>query len=81
MKTIKILTFILLSAIAIPLHAQDSAPSLTGRAGGESAGAVEATLSVDLVNQYIWRGMDLGDVSMQPTLGIEWRGLTQCQSP
>jgi len=76
MKTIKILTFILLSAIAIPLHAQDSAPSLTGRAGGESAGAVEATLSVDLVNQYIWRGMDLGDVSMQPTLGIEWKGLS-----
>ena len=76
MKTIKILTFILLSAIAIPLHAQDSAPSLTGRVEGESAGSVEATLSVVLVNQYIWRGQYLGDVSLQPTLGISWKGLS-----
>ena len=37
---------------------------------------VEATLGVDLVNQYIWRGQDLGDVSLQPTLGISWKGLS-----
>ena len=37
---------------------------------------VEATLGVDLVNQYIWRGQDLSDVSLQPTLGISWKGLS-----
>ena len=37
---------------------------------------VSANLGVDLVNQYIWRGQDLGDVSMQPTLGVEWKGLS-----
>lgn len=36
---------------------------------------VSATLGVDLVNQYIWRGIHLGDISLQPTLGIEYRGL------
>ena len=37
---------------------------------------VEANLGLDLVNQYIWRGQDLGNVSLQPTLGIEWKGLS-----
>ena len=87
MKTKYYLLLSLLSSLSIttfPLHAQDSAPSLkfpspTGEgsgvrpAGGES---VEAILSVDLVNQYIWRGQDLGDVSLQPTLGVEWKGLS-----
>ena len=37
---------------------------------------VSANLGVDLVNQYIWRGQDLGDMSLQPTLGVEWKGLS-----
>jgi len=37
---------------------------------------VETTLEADLVNQYIWRGQKLGNVSVQPTLGIEWKGLS-----
>jgi hypothetical protein len=37
---------------------------------------VEGTIgSTDVVNQYIWRGQDLGDVSCQPTLGIAYKGL------
>ncbi len=36
---------------------------------------VETTISSDLVSQYIWRGQDLGNVSIQPTLGIRWKGL------
>ena len=36
---------------------------------------IETTLSTDIVSQYIWRGMDLGSVSLQPTLGIGWKGL------
>lgn len=34
---------------------------------------VEGTISTDVVNQYIWRGQDLGDVSIQPTLGIAYK--------
>ena len=37
---------------------------------------VSTNLSADIVNQYIWRGQDLGDVSLQPTLGVEWKGLS-----
>ena len=37
---------------------------------------VETTVAADFVNQYIWRGQDLGDVSVQPTLGIAWKGLS-----
>lgn len=37
---------------------------------------VEGTLSADVVSQYIWRGQELGDVSIQPTLGIAWKGLS-----
>ena len=37
---------------------------------------VEATISSDFVNQYIWRGQDLGDVSVQPTLGIAYKGFS-----
>jgi len=36
----------------------------------------ETTVSADVVNQYIWRGQDLGDVSLQPTLGISYKGLS-----
>lgn len=37
---------------------------------------VQATLSADFVSQYIWRGMELGQVSIQPTLGLEWQGVS-----
>lgn len=37
---------------------------------------VETTVSADVVNQYIWRGQDLGNVSLQPTLGIAYKGLS-----
>ena len=37
---------------------------------------VTTTLSADVVSQYIWRGQDLGNVSLQPTLGIGWKGLS-----
>jgi hypothetical protein len=37
---------------------------------------VETTVSADIVNQYIWRGQDLGNVALQPTLGIGYKGLS-----
>ena len=37
---------------------------------------VETTIGADVVNQYIWRGQDLGNVSLQPTLGVSYKGLS-----
>ena len=49
------------------------------RATGMSATAqdeVETTVAADVVSQYVWRGQDLGNVSLQPTLGIGYKGLS-----
>lgn len=37
---------------------------------------VETTIGADIVSQYIWRGQELGDVSLQPTLDIAYKGLS-----
>lgn len=37
---------------------------------------VETTIAADFVNQYIWRGQKCGEVSIQPTLGIGYKGLS-----
>ena len=37
---------------------------------------VETTIIGDVVSSYIWRGQDLGHVSLQPTLGIGYKGLS-----
>ena len=37
---------------------------------------VEGTIATDVVNQYIWRGQDVGDVSVQPTLGVAYKGVS-----
>lgn len=36
----------------------------------------EANVGLDLVSGYIWRGQDLGNVSVQPALGISWKGFS-----
>ena len=36
----------------------------------------EIKIGTDIVNQYIWRGQKLGDVSLQPTLGVEYKGFS-----
>ena len=50
-----------MAALAMPMTAQDK---------------VEATVQADLVSNYIWRGQHLGDISVQPTLGIAYKGLS-----
>lgn len=37
---------------------------------------LETTIGSDIVSQYIWRGQDLGHVSLQPTLGVSYKGLS-----
>ena len=48
--------------------------SLTVKAQAEDD--FEVTVSADLVSNYIWRGQDLGGVSVQPTFGIGYKGLS-----
>lgn len=38
--------------------------------------SVQVTLEADFVSLYIWRGQDLGHVSVQPTLGVSYKGLS-----
>ena len=60
MKKILIITAILFVA-AVTAKAQDT---------------LETTIGTDLVSQYVWRGQDLGGVSVQPTLGLGYKGLS-----
>lgn len=49
---------------------------LMGAASTEAQEKVETTISSDFVNEYIWRGQKLGDVAVQPTLGVNYKGLS-----
>ena len=60
MKKILIITAFLFTA-AVTAKAQDT---------------LETTIGTDLVSQYVWRGQDLGGVSVQPTLGLGYKGLS-----
>lgn len=37
---------------------------------------VEASIGADLVSGYIWRGQDLGNVSIQPSASVSYKGFT-----
>lgn len=37
---------------------------------------IETTVGTDVVSQYIWRGQELGNASLQPTLGVSYKGLS-----
>ena len=49
---------------------------LGGATAIKAQSTVETTISGDIVSQYIWRGQDLGSVSLQPTLGLSYKGLS-----
>ncbi len=51
----------MLAATAMTANAQDK---------------VEASVSADVVSQYIWRGTLCGEASVQPTLGLSYKGLS-----
>ena len=42
----------------------------------EEKAKVETTICADIVTNYIWRGQKLGEVGIQPTLGIGYKGLS-----
>ena len=44
--------------------------------GATAQDEVETTVATDVVSQYVWRGLECGSVSVQPTLGIGYKGLS-----
>ena len=36
----------------------------------------EFHLDGDIVSKYLWRGLDLGQVSLQPEMSLSWKGLS-----
>lgn len=61
MKKILALAFAAITFLPASVSAQDE---------------IKATVSADLVSRYMWRGCDLADVSLQPTLNVAWKGLS-----
>ena len=53
-----------------------SALFLANLAAAGAQDKVEASVGADVVSQYVWRGLDLGGVSVQPTLGVSYKGLS-----
>ena len=49
---------------------------VVGMATAEAQDTLKVSFGAGLVNQYIWRGQDLGDANLQPSLGIGWQGLS-----
>ena len=49
---------------------------LIGATAAWAQDEIETTISGDVVSSYIWRGQDLGNVSLQPTLGVSYKGLS-----
>ena len=53
-----------------------AAVALMATSESKAQDKVEGSAGIDIVSQYIWRGQDLGNVSVQPGLGINWKGLS-----
>lgn len=57
----KIMMIAAMAAMALNMNAQDN---------------VEATVSADVVSNYIWRGAKLDDAAVQPSLGVAYKGVS-----
>ena len=68
MKKIKIIMLAALLFGAAAVEAQETEAVEKSKVG--------ISIGTDVVSRYIWRGQDLGQVSLQPTLGIEYKGLS-----
>ena len=48
---------------------------LAGTMGVSAQSQVRGHLAADIVSKYVWRGQDMGHVSLQPELSVGWKGL------
>ena len=44
----------------------------------ESAKGISLEVGADIVSSYLWRGMNLGGLSVQPSVTLDWNGLYVC---
>ena len=70
MKKMISLAIMALSLMPYSIWAQDNVPEL------DNTVEVEAYVKASLVSRYMWRGTDLGGISIQPEAGISWKGLS-----
>ncbi len=49
---------------------------LAGAMTSKAQDTLETSVGADIVSHYIWRGQDLGGVSVQPGLGVSYKGLS-----
>lgn len=47
---------------------------LFGATATQAQNEVETTVETDVVSNYVWRGLEMGQVSLQPTLGVSYKG-------
>lgn len=50
--------------------------ALTMSVAAQAQNEVETNIGADLVSGYVWRGQDLGNAAIQPSLSIGWQGLS-----
>ena len=55
---------------AVLLLAEAASPSVMAQ------DKVKTSVGADLVSNYIWRGQDLGGISIQPSLGVSYKGFS-----
>ena len=67
----KFLMSAFISMMMLPATAQ-----VTTSLPSQEESEVDVSLSTDIVNQYVWRGLEYGGVSIQPTLGVGYKGLS-----
>ena len=44
----------------------------------ESAKGISLEVGADIVSSFLWRGMNLGGPSVQPSITLDWRGWYVC---
>lgn len=49
---------------------------LTAPAVAGAQKRVEGSVKADIISHYVWRGQDRGGFSVQPTMSLEWQGLS-----
>lgn len=70
-KKLLLLTIMLMMSSMINVQAQtDSVKNV------QTQSDLEFHLHGDVVSGYLWRGLDLGHVSLQPEMSLSWKGLS-----
>lgn len=49
---------------------------LFGATATQAQDEVETTVEADVVSNYVWRGLEMGQASLQPTLGVSYKGFS-----